>query len=512
METLAAINPATGETLDEIPVTPIQACAGMVQDGRKAFEAWRQEPLSSRIEALRRLRAYIVDHLDELADVIARDTGKPKVEALTADILVVADAIHYVEKHAASILAPKKVKTPLTLIGKRSYISYHPRGVVLVISPWNYPFQLAMVPVISALAAGNSVILKPSEVTPLVGKMIEDLFQKVDFPDKVVQVAHGDGRVGAALVATAPDYIFFTGSVRTGKIIQQEAAKRLIPTTLELGGKDPMIVFADAHLERAAKGAVWGALTNSGQVCMSVERIYVEKPVYERFIHLLRQEVEALSQEMDAETTDLGSMTFPRQLDIVRDQVAEALSGGARLVCGLPPEQWKKGKGLHVQPMILTDLSPEMKIMREETFGPVLCVLPFEREEEVIHLANDSPYGLNASVWSGDLDKARRVADALVSGAVVINDVIVSVSNPHLPFGGVKESGIGRYHAEIGLQTFCHQKSIVLDKGKRRSEVHWFPYRGKWEPFRQLIKNHYGRRKNLAGFVRAYLDLLKLSK
>lgn len=512
MDVLTAVNPATGEVAGEVAATPLAACPEMVQKSRRAFAAWSREPMAARLALLRRLREHVIDHLDELVEVIVAGTGKPPVEALTAEVLVVADTIHYLEAHAEQILAAKRVKTPLLLWGKRSYVTYMPRGVVLVISPWNFPFQLAMVPLVSALAAGNSVILKPSEVTPLVGKWMEQLFQRVGVPDDLVQVAHGDGQVGAALIEAGPDYIFFTGSVRTGKIVQQEAAKRLIPTTLELGGKDPMIVFADAHLERAAKGAVWGALTNCGQVCMSVERIYVEKPVYESFLHLLRREVERLSRQPHDEERDLGAMTFPKQRDIVREQVSDALTRGARCAGGVPPELWKPAPEMFVPPVILTDLSADMTVMREETFGPVLCVIPFESEEEALRLANDTIYGLNASVWSRDLAKARRVAERLVSGSVVINDVIVSVSNPHLPFGGVKASGIGRYHGEIGLQTFCHQKSIVIDSGKRKSEVHWYPYRGKREPFRRLIRRLYGKKRSWPMVLRAYRELLKRSK
>ncbi|MFO7264424.1 MAG: aldehyde dehydrogenase family protein [Bacillota bacterium] len=509
---LTAVNPASGQVIGHVPVTPLSACPDMMEQSRRAFAAWSRQPMAERIALLRRLREFIIAHLDELVDVIVTSTGKPPVEALTADILVVVDMLHYLETHAEKVLSPKRVKTPLLLLGKRSYVTYMPRGVVLVIAPWNYPFQLSIVPAASALAAGNSVILKPSEVTPLVGQWIERLFQQAGAPEHLVQVAHGDGRVGAALIEANPDYIFFTGSVRTGKVVQQEAAKRLIPTTLELGGKDPMIVFADAPLERAAKGAVWGALTNCGQVCMSVERIYVERPVYEPFLQLLRRELERLSRKPSDPERDLGSMTFPKQRDIVRDHVTQALAQGARCIGGVPPEQWEAGPGLSVPPVMLTDLKEDMAVMREETFGPVLCVVPFDSEEEAVRLANGTEYGLNASVWSRDLAKAWRVADRLVSGAVVINDVIVSVSNPHLPFGGAKASGIGRYHGEIGLQTFCHQKSIVVDRGRRKTEVQWYPYRGKREPFARLIRSMYGPKRRWTELLRAYRELLRRSK
>ena len=381
-----------------------------------------------------------------------------------------------------------------------------PRGVVLVISPWNYPMQLAMVPMLSALASGNTVILKPSEVTPLVGKCIEDLFIKAGFPEGVVQVAHGGKEVGAAFTTSKPDYIFFTGSVRTGKTIQQVAANDLIPTTLELGGKDPMIVFADAHLERAAKGAAWAAFTNSGQVCMSAERLYVEKTIYPEFLSLLKKEIRFLKQGTD-EDADVGSMTFPAQIQIVKDQLEDAMSNGAKLVTGQSPEEWENGMFLPLT--VVTNVNHEMKIIQEESFGPLLPVIPFESEEEVIRLANDTVYGLNASVWTKDKEKARRVASKLISGAVVINDAIISFANHGLPFGGAKQSGIGRYHGDAGLRIFCHEKAIVEDNGRKKSEIHWYPYREKFPLFLQLFKSYFRKNRDWAKFTKYYLRILK---
>ncbi|MBO8172858.1 MAG: aldehyde dehydrogenase family protein [Bacillaceae bacterium] len=502
------ICPATGEEIGRMEETPLAKVPLMYEKARQAFPAWAEMPVKKRVEHLRSLRLYMLEHMEELVQVITDSTGKVAVEALTADILTVVDAVQHMEKTAASALAPRRVSTPLLFFGKKSYIEYKPRGVVLVISPWNYPFQLAMIPVVSALAAGNTVILKPSEVTPLVGKWIETLFHESGFPEGVVQVAHGGKELGAGLVERKPDYIFFTGSVRTGKIIQEQAARYLIPTTLELGGKDPMIVFGDAHLERAVKGAVWGGLTNSGQVCMSVERLYVEKPVYDRFVRQLVKEVNRLQQGRGTDD-DLGSMTFPGQIDIVREHIEDALARGARLLTGQEPSRWNMDNGMFLEPMVLVDVTPDMKVMREESFGPILPVMPFEGEDEAVRLANDSPYGLNASVWSRDLEKAKRIASRLVSGNVVINDVMITVANPHLPFGGVKESGIGRYHGDVGLQTFCHQTSVMVDPGKSASEVNWFPYRGKYPLFLQLIRSYFGEKKAWWRFIKSYLHLLR---
>lgn len=506
MEASKAVNPSTGVKITEVEGSSLKQVPEMMERARKAFEHWRKRTVAERLPWIRALRLAIVEELDECIDVISKDTGKPKTEALTSDLLATLDALKHIEQRAERALQMKKVKTSLLLLGKKSYVAYRPRGVVVAITPWNFPFFLSVVPVASALVGGNTVILKPSEVTPLVGQLMEKMFEKAGFPNGVVQVAHGAGDVGAKLVESHPDYIFFTGSVRTGKIIQQEAAKQLIPTTLELGGKDPLIVFADAHLERAASGALWGAFTNSGQMCMGTERIYVERSIYDRFVTKLKEKTAALRQE-DSEDTDLGSMTFEHQVEIVKDHVKKAIQQGAKLVTGSAPDEWPEG--MRIRPMIVTEADQKMKINREETFGPVVTVQPFDTEEEAIRLANDTSYGLSASVWSGDVERAKRVASQLESGSVCINEIVSFVANPHLPFGGVKNSGIGRYHGDIGMQSFCEEQSVFVDKGKKTSEVNWFPYEGKLPLFKELVEGYFGEKRNWPKFFQAYLKLLK---
>lgn len=506
---MTVVAPATGRVITEIEETPLQDIPLFFQRGKEAFSVWSSLSIQERMRYFRKLKQMMVDEMDELARTISEDTGKVVTESVIADIMPTLDAIDHIMRHAGKELNRRKVKTPLLLIGKKSYIEYMPRGVVLVISPWNYPFQLAMVPVLSALAAGNSVILKPSEVTPLVGKTIEDLFQRAGFPQGTIQVGHGGKEVGAAFTAGKPDYIFFTGSVRTGKIIQQQAAKDLVPTTLELGGKDPMIVFADADLKRAAKGAVWGAFTNSGQVCMSAERLYVERSVYDQFIQLLRSEAESLIQGTDQDA-DIGSLTFPGQKEIIREQLNEAIGSGARLETGRAPDQWQEG--MFIPPTILTNVTQDMKIIQEETFGPLLPVMPFVDEEEAISHANGTAYGLNASIWTKDKEKARRVAARLITGAVVINDVIITVANHGLPFGGAKESGLGRYHGEGGLRIFCHEKAIMEDLGWMNSELQWYPYKGKYPLLLTLFKNYFNENRNWLKFAKSYVALLRKAK
>jgi len=468
---LSLQNPATGEQLGTLAEATPEHVQQTMERARHAFATWTATPLAERLDYLARLRHYLVLHGEELARKISQATGKVSLEAYMTEIFVTVDTIRYYEKHAAKMLSAQKVPTPLALWPKKSYIHYKPMGVVAVISPWNYPFQLAVIPVLSALVAGNTVVLKPSEITPATGLMIEELFHAVSMPEGVVSVLHGGRAVGEAVVAASPDKIFFTGSVATGKKIMASAAENLIPVELELGGKDPMIVFEDAHLERAANGAIWGAFTNSGQVCMSVERLYVHERVYSDFIKLVTEKAAALRQGFP-DQAEVGSMTSPQQVKIVRAHVEEALASGATAVIGghFSPDS------MFIPPTILTHVTPEMKIIEEETFGPILPIMTFSTEEEAIRLANASPYGLNASVWSQDKKKAQRVAEQLESGNVCINDVIISYANPHLPFGGVKQSGIGRYRGPTGLHAFTHIISIIHDPGTRKREVNWYPY------------------------------------
>lgn len=503
-------SPATGEQIGQLKETSLDEIPKLYQQSHQAFKTWSKFSIMQRIQYIKQLRLLIVKKMDEIVEMISKGTGKVKTEAIVADIMPTLDAIRHIEKHAVQALSRQRVKTPLLLMGKKSYVEYMPRGTVLVISPWNYPFQLTIVPIISAIIGGNTVIAKPSEVTPLIGKMIDQLFNESGFPKGVVQFAHGGKEIGAVLTKHNPDYIFFTGSVKTGKVIAEVAAKQLIPTTLELGGKDPMIVFEDANIERAVNAALWGAFTNSGQVCMSVERLYVERPIFEQFLSMLKEKVTSLMQG-DHENDDIGSMTYPYQLEIVANHIRDALLKGAKLETGTPPEEWKHNDTYFLEPTILSHVNHSMKVIQEESFGPLLPIIPFDTEEEVIRLANDSEYGLNSSVWTVDKQKGNRVAEQLVTGAVNINDVLVSVANHHLPFGGTKQSGIGRYHGRAGLQIFCHEKAVVIDSGKKKTEIQWYPYKGKYSYFLLLFQQYFAEQMNWAVFIKLYRKLLKLS-
>ncbi|MCS1350117.1 aldehyde dehydrogenase family protein [Mechercharimyces sp. CAU 1602] len=495
MGTIQMSNPATGEVIGQLhEKTEVEVHEAM-RHARNAFPAWRQTPLTERIEYIKQLRIYLVQHAEEIADKIVADTGKTRVEALMTEVYASVEFLKYYEKEAPSILKTRKVRTPLALFGHRSEVQYRPMGAVAVISPWNYPLQLSLVPVVSALLAGNTVLLKPSEVTPLTGVLMEEALASSGLPRHVVQVIHGGKSVGQHLIESLPDKIFFTGSVATGKKIMAHAAEHLIPVSMELGGKDPMIVFADADLNRAINGALWGGLTNAGQTCISVERLYVQFEIYGAVATRLREQAEEL-QFYNGHEGDIGSMTDPRQVEIVEEQIRDAVEKGATILCG--GKRTEPGS-LYFEPTVIVDVDDTMKIATEETFGPVIVMMPFHTEEQAIQLANHSTYGLSASVWTKDLNKAHRISNQLECGSVGINNVIVPFANPHMPFGGVKHSGIGRYHGPEGLYAFCHTTSVMVNKGTKKRELHWYPYTKEAEnAIRSLIRSMYGDRFRLS--------------
>ena len=360
---------------------------------------------------------------------------------------------------------------------------------------------MALIPTISAIIAGNTVLLKPSEVTPQVGAVLQDIFNKTELPPHVIQILQGGAEVGQQLINEQPDKIFFTGSVNTGKKIMKQAAANLIPVELELGGKDPMIVLEDADLERAVEGAVYGAFSNSGQLCVGIERLYVAEEIYEEFIELLISRVKKL-RVGQGKDVDLGAITYPEQLETIKEHLSDAQDKGATM-----KTKWELND-YFLKPIVLTDVTHEMKVMQEETFGPILAAMPFSSRKEAVRLANDSNYGLNSSIWSQNIKHAQKIAEQLEVGNCYINDVVKNIGNPDLPFGGVKQSGIGRYHGPEGLYSFSQQKSIMISKNSK-NEINWFPYSEKlYYLIKSLITSNHSQ-QNLFAKLKS---LIKLGK
>ena len=465
-------SPASQDLLGEIEVAGAADVRRAVERARKAQPGWADLGFDERGRLLRRAVQVLLARQDEITDRIVADTGKPRIEALAGELLAACDALSFYAKRAKRILADRRV--PVHLVrNKKLRITYRPLGVVGVITPWNFPFLLSLNPTAQALIAGNAVILKPSEVTPFAGALVVEVLREAGVPEDVMLLVQGDGETGAALVESEVDKISFTGSVVTGRLVGEACGRLLKPCTLELGGKDPMIVCADADLERAANGAVWGAFVNAGQVCMSTERVYVVDEVADDFTEKVVAKTAALRQGGSGEF-EIGPMIWPRQLEIVEQHVDEAARQGAIVRTG--GRRNPDGGGLCYEPTVLTDVHQDMRIMREETFGPVLPIMRVPSEEEAVRLANDSRYGLSASIWTRNKHRGLELARSVDSGSVVVNDCMVTYGVTESPFGGVKDSGIGRVNGEVGLRSFCQTQSIVIDRFGGEREPMWYPY------------------------------------
>ncbi len=449
-------NPASGEVFGSVPMATPEEVANAVSDMKATQRVWGRKSVVERIRILRKLQAAIVDSMDEISSVVGQDTGKNRQDVLI-EIFTTLDKLNVNLKYARAWLRRERVPRGF-LFFQRLYSEPRPYGCVAVISPWNYPFVLSVPPVLAALLAGNTVVLKPSEVSPATGVLIEKLFQRVPELAPFVRVLHGDGSVGATLIRNHPDFIFLTGSTNTGKTIMKAASENLIPMVCELGGKDAMIVLEDADLDAAARWGVWGSFFNAGQVCMSIERVYVMEPVFERFLEKILAETRKLSighsQSLDS-PYHCGPLTDPRQLQVIQSHLEDALEKGARILLGGQHED------LFFEPTLLTDVDHSMMIMQEETFGPILPVVKVKHEAEAVRLTNDSPYGLSAYIWTSDLKRARRLAGEIQTGSVVVNDTMVQFGAPMLPFGGTKASGFGRIHGKAGLLVFTQAFAYI---------------------------------------------------
>lgn len=472
-ETLTVHDRSTGAAIAELPIDAPPAIAAMAARARAAQPAWAALGARGRATLLKRARRELVRERAAVFADLERETGKARFDVV-GELMGVCLDLGGLARRAPRWLRRERVSTR-PLLGKRGYVVYRPRGVVGIISPWNAPLNLALGDAIPALLAGNAVIIKPSELAPLAVRRACAALNRALPPD-VLQVAVGAGPSGAALVDEV-DLICVTGSPETGRRVMERAARRLTPVLLELGGKDPMIVCADADLDRAAAAAAWGGCLMTGQVCMSVERVYVEAPVAEAFTAKLVEEVRRLRTGTNgaAAEIDFGPFTSPRQIEIVERHLADAVAKGARVLTG--GARVGPGPALCFAPTVLAGVDHGMAIMREETFGPIVPVMAVADVEEAIRLANDSPYGLNASVWSGDVARGIAIAERLESGNACVNECVLSAGVPALPFGGVKQSGVGTRHGGAeGLRQFCVRQALLVEPRRRKREPAWFPY------------------------------------
>jgi succinate-semialdehyde dehydrogenase/glutarate-semialdehyde dehydrogenase len=423
-----------------------------------------------------RARGIVLAELEEIALLISQETGKPVAEAISMELTPTLDLMQFFARRTRRLLRAEKINIgQYGLMGRTSRIIYKPLGTVAIISPWNFPWAIPLGEVVMALMAGNAVVLKPSELTPLVGLKIADVFKRAGLAEGVLQVVTGDGTTGSALVEAGVDKIMFTGSVATGKRVAQSAAARLVPVVLELGGKDPMIVLEDADVETAASAAVWGAFSNSGQACASVERCYVHERVAPQFIKSVVEKTLSLRQAIGTnEDTDIGSMSSERQLEIVEEHVTDAVKRGASVLAG--GKRARQLPGSFYEPTVLSEVDHTMTIMREETFGPVLPVMTFKSEDEAVRLANDSVFGLTASVWTRDAQRGKKIAGRLEAGTVMVNEVLYTHGIAQTPWGGIKQSGMGRTHGRPGLLELVSPQHIHVNRLSRLRDFWWFGY------------------------------------
>jgi succinate-semialdehyde dehydrogenase/glutarate-semialdehyde dehydrogenase len=469
--------PASGELLAEIPAASRDEVERTVKRARKAQEAWAVLPVSERAERVLRVRDTILERADEIVEVIARECGKPRHEALVHEVLTTLDLATYYCKHADEILAPRSI-SPHLMPHRSCVVQYAPRGVVGVISPWNFPFVIPMGTVLAALLAGNGVVLKPSEVTPLVAKKAKEIYDSTGMPEDLFGVVIGFGATGQALVESGVDQVVFTGGVETGKRVAAACGARLIPCIMELGGKAPLIACADCDVERTARAIVFGGFANSGQACISVERVYAHEDVHDALLTRVRDLVTQLRQgDPSRDYVDVGAIIFPKQIEIAEKHIDDAVRKGAEIVAG---GRKKPGPGQFFEPTILAGCNHAMSVMKDEIFGPIV---PFQRvagDEEAIALANDSHLGLNAYVFTKDRARGERIASRIEAGSVVVNDVLSNYATAEAPFGGIKQSGFGRVHGDDELRALSAERVVTSPRiAAPAKDPLWYPYTAK---------------------------------
>ncbi len=470
--TLTSYNPATGDPIDTVPIHSEDDVQSMVARAHEVQPEWAETPMDERAELMRDFRDLLLDRRDEVARLLTDEVGKPLVEALMQEVAMTAEMATYFAKQGPEVLRDQRVKHRL-MKNKKSTLVREPKGVIGIITPWNYPLVLSTQSILPALLAGNAVINKPSEYTPLTSLKVQELLLEVGLPEDVLQVATGEGTTGAALVEANVQHISFTGSVETGRKIAARCGERLISCTMELGGKDAAIVLEDAPMERTIGGLTWAAFTNAGQICASLERVFVHESIADDLIDGIVEKASSLRLGPGTDEVDVGPMAMEGQLEKVEDQVRDAREKGAAILTGgnRGPEE-----GNYFEPTVLIEVDDDMKVLREETFGPLLPIVPVASEEEAIERANDTPFGLTASIWSADTEHAEKLARRVEAGSVYINDHVSPQGGPEVPWGGVKDSGVGRTRGEEGILEMTEPKHFSVDRLTMDEEFFWFPY------------------------------------
>jgi acyl-CoA reductase-like NAD-dependent aldehyde dehydrogenase len=473
--TIKSYAPATGELLGEVHVSSKDEINAVVARARRAQAAWGVLPIEERCERLLRFRDAIAERAGELIDLISRECGKPKQEALAHEVITILDLATYYAKNAPRILAPQEI--PLHLLKhRRSYVHFAPRGVVAIVSPWNYPFCIPMGDVFAALVTGSAVVVKPSEVTPLIMKRAKEIYDSTGLPEDLFAVVFGSGPAGQALIESGIQKLVFTGGVETGKRVAASCGARLIPCVMELGGKAPLIACADADVERTARAIVFGGFANAGQVCISVERVYAHREVHDAIVKRVKELTQQLRVGDPAdESVDVGAIIFPKQMDVAEKHIADAVKKGAEVVAG--GSRRKGGPGQFFEPTVLAGCTPEMTVMNDEIFGPVVPIQKVDSDDEAVTLANRSRLGLNAYVFTTDRAKGRKLAERIEAGTVMVNDVLINYAACETPFGGIKDSGFGRVHGEDALRDMAERRHV--NEGRMNMPAKdplWFPY------------------------------------
>jgi acyl-CoA reductase-like NAD-dependent aldehyde dehydrogenase len=504
--TIACTDPASGKVLRELPCATTEEVNAAVARARAVQPGWAATPLEQRLRILHNFRRKLYDAADEVAALISQETGKPRVEALLTEVVVVLDAVGFYQREVPKLLRPERVPhANLAMKAKRAYLLREPHGVIGIISPWNYPFSTPASEMLAALATGNTVVMKPSEFTPLSALKLKELIDAAGAPPDILHVVVGDGITGAALTNASIDKLVFTGSVGTGRKIAEAAAKKLLPVVLELGGKDPMVVLQDADLDIASSAAVWGAFMNAGQTCLSVERCYVHATIFDEFVRRCVEKTKRLKVGRgDDPQSEVGPLISVNQLHTVETHVNDAVARGAQALTGgtrLPD----LGPTFYA-PTVLTGVNQAMRVMQEETFGPVLPIMPFKDEDEAVALANDSAFGLAANIWTRDRRRGEVLARRIHAGTVLVNDVITGFGICEAPHGGMKQSGIGRTHGRPGLEEMVRLKYVDSDLFPNLPKVWWYGYGADFAAqMRGFVDLLFGRKyaRRLAGGILA---------